>query len=194
MESKTNNKLAIIPIIASLIAVSVFATILTMQQSVRDCAPGEKYEDGACVEILTPAEDIIDVTLNSNSYFQDSVGVGSTFTNLYYFKDDNTFKYSSKSNVKENDQVLLASGTWKYSNGKLVLEVTKKTIAKNGTIVDDVVTGKTLTAYEEETTAVKETKTYNVRSSFDDNIEYITGDITLYKVNLSKEEINTYFK
>lgn len=194
-EQKTN-KISIIIIISALVAVSVFAAVLTMfiPEKTKECKDGEILEDGKCVEVLTPAEDIIDVTLSANSYFQDSVGVGSTYSNLYQFKSDNTFLYSSKSRVTKNDQAILMRGTWKYSDGKLTLTITEKTLTKNGTEEDDVVNGKILTNYQTITIPTQETKIYNIKSTVEDGLEYITGDLILYKVNLTEEEVNLYFK
>ena len=194
-EQKTN-KISIIIIISALVVVSVFAAVLTMfiPEKTKECKDGEILEDGKCVEELPPAEDIIDVTLRANSYFQDSVGVGSTYSNLYQFKSDNTFLYSSKSRVTKNDQAILMRGTWKYSDGKLTLTITEKTLTKNGTEEDDVVNGKILTNYQTITIPTQETKTYNIKSTVEDGLEYITGDLILYKVNLTEEEVNLYFK
>lgn len=196
MENKEikTNKTPIIIIISSLVAVSVFAAILTFfLPNNKECKDGEELVNGKCELILTPAEDIIETILNSNSYFQDSVGVGSTFSNLYHFKSDNTFSYSSKSKVTENDQAILMNGIWEYSSGKLTLNITRKTVAKNGTVVDDAVTGKTLNDYQTVTIATQETKVYNIISASDDGLDYITGDLILYKVNLDEDEINELF-
>ena len=97
--------------------------ILVKLPNNKECKDGEELVNGKCELILTPAEDIMESIISSNSYFQDSVGVGSTFSNLYHFKNDHTFSYSSKSKVSENDQAILMSGIWEYSFGKLTLNL-----------------------------------------------------------------------
>lgn len=142
-------------------------------------------------------EDTEEVTveslLNSNYYFQDSVGVGSNFTNLYKFNSDGTFLYSSKTNVTSNGQVVLASGTWEYNNEVLKLTYLVQHVSSEFNIMSDDVEGIRVTDYKLLKNDVNEVKEYDIELTNADGIKYIDGDIILYYVSLTEDEINEFF-
>lgn len=142
-------------------------------------------------------EDTEEVTveslLNSNYYFQDSVGVGSNFTNLYKFNSDGTFLYSSKTNVTSNGQVVLASGTWEYNDEILKLTYLVQHVSTEFNIISDDVEGIRVTDYKLLKNDVNEVKEYDIELTNADGIKYIDGDIILYYVSLTEDEINEFF-
>lgn len=142
-------------------------------------------------------EDTEEVTveslLNSNYYFQDSVGVGSNFTNLYKFNSDGTFLYSSKTNVTSNGQVVLASGTWEYNDEILKLTYLVQHVSTEFNIISDDVEGIRVTDYKLFKNDVNEVKEYDIELTNADGIKYIDGDIILYYVSLTEDEINEFF-
>ena len=135
----------------------------------------------------------IESLLKSNYYFQDSIGVGSNFTNLYQFKNDGTFLYSSKTNVTENDQIVLASGTWVYSDEVLKLTFLEQHVATDFNIVEDGVEGIRVTDYKLVKKEAQEEKEYDVELANVDGMTYIDGDIILYQVALMDEEVTEFF-
>lgn len=135
----------------------------------------------------------VESLLKSNFYFQDSVGVGSNFTNLYYFNNDGTFKYSSKTNVIANDQVVLASGTWEYNNEVLKLTYLEQQVSTNSNVIEDVVEGIIVTDYDLVKKEVQEVIEYDVELANADGMKYIDGDLILYYVALMDDEINEFF-
>lgn len=135
----------------------------------------------------------IESLLKSNYYFQDSIGVGSNFTNLYQFKNDGTFLYSSKTNVTGNDQIVLASGTWVYSDEVLKLTFLEQHVATDFNIVEDGVEGIRVTDYKLVKQEVQEEKEYDVELANVDGMTYIDGDIILYQVALMDEEVTEFF-
>ena len=135
----------------------------------------------------------IESLLKSNYYFQDSIGVGSNFTNLYQFKNDGTFLYSSKTNVTENDQIVLASGTWVYSDEVLKLTFLEQYLATDFNIVEDGVEGIRVTDYKLVKKEAQEEKEYDVELANVDGMTYIDGDIILYQLALMDEEVTEFF-
>lgn len=135
----------------------------------------------------------IESLLKSNYYFQDSIGVGSNFTNLYQFKNDGTFLYSSKTNVTENDQIVLASGTWVYSDEVLKLTFLEQHVATDFNIVEDGVEGIRVADYKLVKKEAQEEKEYDVELANVDGMTYIDGDIILYQVALMDEEVTEFF-
>lgn len=135
----------------------------------------------------------VESLLKSNYYFQDSVGVGSNFTNLYYFKDDGTFMCSSKTNVTSNDQIVLASGTWEYNNEVLKLTYLEQQVSTNFNVIEDAVEDIRVVDYDLVKKEVQEVKEYDVELANADGMRYIDGDLILYYVALMEDEIKDYF-
>lgn len=135
----------------------------------------------------------IESLLKSNYYFQDIIGVGSNFTNLYQFKNDGTFLYSSKTNVTENDQIVLASGTWVYSDEVLKLTFLEQHVATDFNIVEDGVEGIRVADYKLVKKEAQVEKEYDVELANVDGMTYIDGDIILYQVALMDEEVTEFF-
>lgn len=135
----------------------------------------------------------VESLLKSDFYFQDSIGVGSDFTNLYYFKNDGTFLYSSKTNVTGNEQVVLASGIWTYSNEVLKLTFLEQYVSTEFNVIEDEVEGLSVADYNLIKREVQEDKEYDVELANVDGITYIDGDIILYQVSLMDEEVTEFF-
>lgn len=135
----------------------------------------------------------VESLLNSNYYFQDSVGVGSNFTNLYKFNSDGTFLYSGKTNVTSDGQVVLASGTWEYNDEILKLTYLVQHVSTEFNIISDDVEGIRVTDYKLLKKNVNEIKEYDIELVNLDGMKYIDGDIILYYVSLTEDEVNEYF-
>jgi len=145
------------------------------------------------VSQLYNSNDEIMKLLNSNSYFQDSVGVGSNFSGIYHFKDNNTFVFSDKNNIIENNQIIYSTGTWEYKDNNLKLIIKEQYKVNNGTQIDDPIKGKILTDYTIEYSTKEITDNYNIIISSADGLKYIGGDVILYGINLTEEEEKMYF-
>ena len=143
-------------------------------------------------EDITQSNEITDL-LNSNSVFQDNVGVGSSYSGLYYLKDDGTFVFADKDNICTNNHIIYMKGNWEYNNNVLKMSIIEEYKTANGTFIEDPIyaCGGYLNNYILEKNTEIYTKNYNIKLS--ENKEYLEGDLILYKVYLDEEEMNYYF-
>lgn len=126
--------------------------------------------------------------IKNKKYYQDSVGVGSNFTGIYYFEDNNVYYLNDMGAIKEKQELAFV-GTWQIKNNKLIINVTKKFSTKDGKIKKDAVLGETLVDYSVKSQEITEVRAFELEKVKEDGKEYISGDIILYEVNIDEDDI-----